>query len=79
MHCILVEEKRSVSENRFMHALNFGIFLPGPEAQQLAIYIGWPMHKMRGELVAGILFVLPGFVSILALSILYTGITTSVW
>jgi chromate transporter len=79
MHCILVEEKRSVSENRFMHALKFGIFLPGPEAQQLAIYIGCPMHKMRGELVAGILFVLPGFVSILALSILYAGITTSVW
>jgi chromate transporter len=73
MHRILVEEKRWVSENRFLHALNYCMFLPGPEAQQLAIYIGWLLHKTVGGLVAGILFVLPGFVSILALSILYAG------
>src|SRR3954471_12159497 len=73
MHRILVEEKRWVSENRFLHALNYCMFLPGPEAQQLATYIGWLLHKTLGGLVAGTLFVLPGFVSILALSILYTG------
>jgi chromate transporter len=73
MHRILVEEKRWVSENRFLHALNYCMLLPGPEAQQLATYIGWLLHRTRGGLVAGTLFVLPGFVSILALSILYAG------
>jgi chromate transporter len=72
MHRILVDEKRWVSENRFLHALNYCMLLPGPEAQQLAIYIGWLLHRAWGGLVAGTLFVLPGFVSILALSILYT-------
>jgi chromate transporter len=72
MHRILVDEKRWVSENRFLHALNYCMLLPGPEAQQLAIYIGWLLHRTLGGLVAGTLFVLPGFVSILALSILYT-------
>ena len=72
MHRILVDEKRWVSENRFLHALNYCMLLPGPEAQQLAIYIGWLLHRTWGGLVAGMLFVLPGFVSILALSILYT-------
>lgn len=72
MHRILVEEKRWVSENRFLHALNYCMLLPGPEAQQLAIYIGWLLHRKLGGLVAGTLFVLPGFISILALSILYT-------
>jgi chromate transporter len=72
MHRILVDEKRWVSENRFLHALNYCMLLPGPEAQQLAIYIGWLLHRTVGGLVAGTLFVLPGFVSILALSILYT-------
>jgi chromate transporter len=72
MHRILVDEKRWVSENRFLHALNYCMLLPGPEAQQLAIYIGWLLHRTRGGLVAGTLFVLPGFISILALSILYT-------
>ena len=71
MHRILVEEKRWVSENRFLHALNYCMLLPGPEAQQLATYIGWLLHRTAGGLVAGTLFVLPGFVSILALSILY--------
>ncbi|MDQ3398583.1 MAG: chromate transporter, partial [Deinococcota bacterium] len=73
MHKILVEEKRWVSENRFLHALNYCMLLPGPEAQQLATYIGWLLHRTRGGLIAGTLFVLPGFVSILVLSVLYAG------
>ncbi|HUF37573.1 MAG TPA: chromate efflux transporter [Anaerolineales bacterium] len=73
MHRILVEEKRWVSENRFLHALNYTMLLPGPEAQQLATYIGWLLHGTRGGLAAGILFVIPGFLTILALSILYAG------
>ncbi|AWB34745.1 chromate efflux transporter [Orrella marina] len=73
MHRILVEEKRWVSENRFLHALNYCMVLPGPEAQQLATYIGWLLHGTRGGLVAGGLFILPGFISILILSLLYAG------
>jgi chromate transporter len=73
MHRILVEEKKWVSEERFLHALNYCMLLPGPEAQQLATYIGWLLHRTAGGLVAGTLFVLPGFVSILALSVLYAG------
>ncbi|HEX2225045.1 MAG TPA: chromate efflux transporter [Thermoanaerobaculia bacterium] len=73
MHRILVEEKRWVSESRFLHALNYCMLLPGPEAQQLAIYIGWLLNRTPGGLAAGILFVLPGALSILALSILYAG------
>ncbi|HEX3036186.1 MAG TPA: chromate efflux transporter [Thermodesulfobacteriota bacterium] len=73
MHRLLVEEKRWVSESRFLHALNYCMLLPGPEAQQLATYIGWLLHKTRGGIVAGTLFVLPGFISILALSVLYAG------
>ena len=71
MHRILVEEKKWISESRFLHALNYCMLLPGPEAQQLATYIGWLLHRVRGGLVAGVLFVLPGFLSILALSALY--------
>jgi chromate transporter len=71
MHRILVEEKRWIGEERFFHALNFCMLLPGPEAQQLAIYIGWLMHRTKGGLIAGILFVLPGLVAIMALSWLY--------
>lgn len=71
MHRILVEEKRWIDDQRFMHALNFCMVLPGPEAQQLATYLGWLLHGVRGGLMAGILFILPGFVSILALSCLY--------
>ena len=71
MHRILVDEKRWIGEERFLHALNYCMLLPGPEAQQLATYIGWLMHKTRGGLVAGGLFVLPGFVAILALSYIY--------
>lgn len=73
MHKLLVEEKRWVSDNRFLHALNYTMLLPGPEAQQLATYLGWLLHGTRGGLMAGSLFILPGFVSILALSILYAG------
>jgi chromate transporter len=71
MHRILVEEKRWVSEERFLHALSYCMLLPGPEAQQLATYIGWLLHRTLGGLAAGILFVLPGFVTILVLSLLY--------
>ena len=71
MHRILVEEKRWIGEARFLHALNYCMLLPGPEAQQLAIYIGWLLHRTKGGLVAGILFVLPGFLAIMALSLVY--------
>jgi len=73
MHRILVEEKRWVSEERFLHALNYCMLLPGPEAQQLATYIGWLLHGWRGGMAAGLLFVLPGFLAILLLSVLYAG------
>src|SRR5690606_3959825 len=71
VHRIPVAGQRWVSESRFLHALNYCMLLPGPEAQQLATYIGWLLHGFRGGLVAGLLFVLPGFIAILALSILY--------
>jgi chromate transporter len=71
MHRILVDEKRWIGEHRFLHALNYCMLLPGPEAHQLAIYIGWLMHRTAGGLIAGALFVLPGFLSILALSYVY--------
>lgn len=67
----VVEERGWVSERRFLHALNYTMLLPGPEAQQLSVYLGWLLNGTRGGLIAGWLFVLPGFVSILALSILY--------
>jgi chromate transporter len=71
MHRILVEEKKWVDEQRFLHALNFCVLLPGPEAQKLATYAGWLLHGTRGGLAAGILFVLPGALVILGLSLLY--------
>src|SRR6201996_809814 len=71
MHRIVVEECRWISEARFLHALNYCHLLPGPEAQQLAIYIGWLMHKTRGGLVAGVLFVVPGVIALMALSWIY--------
>lgn len=73
MHRELVERRRWIDEARFLHALNYCMLLPGPEAQQLAVYIGWLMHRTAGGLVAGLLFVLPGFVAILGLSALYAG------
>ncbi len=71
MHKTLVEEKRWIGEDRFLHALNYCMLLPGPEAQQLATYIGWLLHGVPGGLVAGGLFVLPGYVALLALSAVY--------
>jgi chromate transporter len=71
MHRTLVEEKRWLGDGRFLHALNFCMLLPGPEAQQLATYVGWLLHGTRGALIAGILFVLPGVVVIMGLSWLY--------
>ena len=71
MHRIIVEEKKWIGENRFLQALNYCTLLPGPEAQQLAVYIGWLMHKTKGGLVAGTLFVLPGLLAIMALSWIY--------
>jgi chromate transporter len=71
MHRMLVDEKKWIDEPRFLHALNFCMVSPGPEAQKLATYIGWLLHGIRGGLAAGILFVLPGAVVMLALSLLY--------
>ena len=71
MHRILVDEKRWIGESRFLHALNYCMLLPGPEAQQLAVYIGWLMHRTLGGVIAGTLFVLPGVIAIMALSWVY--------
>src|SRR5215211_4928652 len=71
MHRILVDEKRWISESRFLHALNYCMLLPGPEAQQLATYVGWLMHRTRGGLMAGTLFILPGVIAIMVLSYIY--------
>src|SRR5688572_4567842 len=71
MHRFLVDEERWISERRFLHALNFCMLLPGPEAQQLATYIGWLLHGTVGGLIAGLLFILPGVVTMLALSVVY--------
>ena len=71
MHQELVERRRWISERRFLHALNFCMVLPGPEAQQLATYIGWLMHRTRGGIVAGGLFVLPSLFILIALSWVY--------
>ncbi len=71
MHRMLVDEKKWIDEPRFLHALNFCMLLPGPEAQKLATYVGWALHGVRGGLVAGILFVLPGALVMLLLSLAY--------
>ena len=71
MHGIVVDEKKWISEPRFLHALNFCMLLPGPEAMQLATYIGWLMHGWRGGIAAGALFIIPGFFVILALALAY--------
>jgi chromate transporter len=73
MHRMLVEERRWIGEARFLHALNYCMLLPGPEAMQLATYVGWLLHRLKGGLLAGALFVLPGFFVILGLSALYAG------
>lgn len=71
MHEYVVEKKKWISESKFLHALNYCMLLPGPEAQQLATYIGWLLHKIKGGLAAGILFVLPSVFILLILSVLY--------
>lgn len=71
MHRVLVEEKRWIGEQRFLHALNFCMLLPGPEAHQLTVYVGWLLNGLRGGLLAGSLFVLPGYLALTGLSILY--------
>jgi chromate transporter len=71
MHRVIVDEKKWLDESRYLHGLNFCMLLPGPEAQQLATYVGWLLHGVRGGLAAGILFVLPGAIIMLALSMLY--------
>src|SRR6187549_3051358 len=72
MHQELVERRRWISEARFLHALNYCMLLPGPEATQLAIYIGWLMHRTLGGVVAGVFFVLPSVFILLALSYVYS-------
>ena len=79
MHRILVDEKKWISEERFLHALNYCMLLPGPEAQQLATYIGWLMHRTAGGLMAGLLFIAPGFVAIMGLSMIYAGFGNQAW
>ena len=76
MHTVLVEQKRWISDAKFLHALNYCMLLPGPEAQQLATYIGWLLHGTRGGLAAGILFVLPSVFILLGLSVLYVTVGT---
>ena len=80
MQRTLVDDKRWIGQRRFLHALNYCTLLPGPEAQQLATYVGWLLHGTRGGLVAGGLFVLPGVVALLALSAIYVayGTTTAI-
>ena len=78
MQRTLVDDKRWIGQRRFLHAMNFCMLLPGPEAQQLATYVGWLLHGTRGGLVAGGLFVLPGVVALLALSALYVGFGSTV-
>jgi chromate transporter len=77
MQRTLVDEKRWIGQQRFLHALNYCMLLPGPEAQQLAIYVGWLLNGTAGGLVAGILFVIPGVVALLALSAIYVGFGTT--
>lgn len=74
MHKELVEKRKWIDEALFLHALSYCMLLPGPEARQLATYIGWLMHRTKGGIVAGVLFVFPGFLTMLALSALYAGI-----
>jgi chromate transporter len=77
MHRVLVDQKRWIGERRFLHALNYCMLLPGPEAQQLAIYIGWLLNGTRGGLIAGSFFVLPGLVALLILSAIYVSFGNS--
>src|SRR3954454_1015335 len=77
MQRTLVDERRWIGQQRFLHAMNYCMLLPGPEAQQLATYVGWLLHGTRGGLVAGGLFVLPGVIALLALSAIYVAFGTT--
>ena len=79
MQTELVERKRWISQSRFLHALNFCMLLPGPEATQLAIYIGWLLHKVRGGIVAGALFVIPSIFILWLLSFIYVAYGAVPW
>ncbi len=79
MHEYLVDKKKWISNSKFLHALNYCMILPGPEAQQLATYIGWMLHGTRGGLAAGVLFVLPSMFILLGLSIIYVSFGTIPW
>src|SRR2546422_706584 len=79
MHRIVVEEKQWINESRFLHALNYCMLLPGPEAQQLAIYIGWLLHGTWGGIVAGVFFVVPSIFILLGLSWIYAAQGTVPW
>src|ERR1700723_4701475 len=79
LHDELVEKKRWISNRSFLHALSHCMILPGPEAQQLAIYIGWKLHGKRGGIVAGTLFVLPSMFILLALSVIYVRFGSLPW
>ena len=79
MQTELVEKKKWISQSRFLHALNFCMLLPGPEAQQLAIYIGWLLHKIRGGVVAGALFVIPSIFVLWTLSYIYAAFGNLPW
>jgi chromate transporter len=79
MHRILVDEKRWISDARFLHALNYCMLLPGPEAQQLATYVGWLLHRTLGGLVAGLLFILPGFVLMSLIAVAYVTYSDLSW
>src|SRR6202045_471990 len=79
MHAELVEKKKWISEARFLHALNYCMLLPGPEAQQLATYVGWLLHKTRGGIVAGAFFVIPSIFILWALSYVYVAFGNIPW
>src|SRR4051812_13055087 len=78
MQRTLVDDKRWIGQRRFLHAMNYCMLLPGPEAQQLATYVGWLLHGTRGGLVAGGLFVLPGVIALLVLSAVYVAFGSTV-
>jgi chromate transporter len=79
MHEYLVDKKKWISDSKFLHALNYCMILPGPEAQQLATYIGWLLHGRWGGLAAGILFVLPSMFILLGLSVIYVSFGNIPW
>src|SRR6266536_1260992 len=79
MHAEVVEKKKWIGETHFLHALNFCMLLPGPEAQQLEIYIGWLLHKTRGGIIAGTLFVIPSILILWALSYVYVAYGNIPW